>query len=81
MRKKLSPEQDRILRELVLYTAEHHRQPSYAELAEACGLASVQRQIDRIAACGWIRVTGLPRGIEIPQDVYEEIVADKEDRT
>jgi len=79
-RKPLAPELDRILRTLVIYVYEHRHQPSYAELAELCGLASVQRQIDRLAALGWLKITGVPRALEIPPDVYDEIVEQRKDR-
>jgi hypothetical protein len=35
----------------------------------------VQDTITEIAAKGWIGLTGAARALEIPQDVYDEIVA------
>jgi hypothetical protein len=77
-RLELSATQKKILRTLIFYVEKNRCQPSYAELAELCDRVSVQREIDRIAACGWLRITGLARAIEIPEDVYKGILAEGE---
>lgn len=74
-RRPLSVRQERVLRTLVLWIERKRCQPSYAELASVLGIASVQDTITEIAAKGWIGLTGAPRALEIPQDVYNEIVA------
>lgn len=76
-RQPLSETQREILKTLVIYTYKNRRQPSMAELAALCGRSSVQRDLDRIAACGWLgRPTGIPRGADIPPDVYDYFVAE-----
>ena len=73
-RRPLSVRQERVLRTLVLWIERKRCQPSYAELASVLGIASVQDTITEIAAKGWIGLTGAARALEIPQDVYDEIV-------
>ena len=73
-RRPLSVRQERVLRTLVLWIERKRCQPSYAELAATLGIASVQDTITEIAAKGWIGLTGAPRALEIPQDVYDEML-------
>jgi hypothetical protein len=74
-RRPLSPHQDRLLRSLCRFVHVFHRQPSYRELADLMGSANIQRTIAEIEAKGWIRRSGGKRGaIEIPDDVYEDVI-------
>lgn len=73
-RRPLSPRQSVVLRALVLWTHRHKCQPSIRELATACGVSSVQKQLVELEVKGWIKGSGHARSIEIPGDVYEEIV-------
>ena len=70
-RQPLTDRQDQILGLLIKYVRENHYQPTFAELAALAGVRSVQRVIERIWAKGWIKPTGSPRAIEIPDDVFD----------
>lgn len=73
-RRPLTDRQNQILEVLVMMTAKNKRQPSYSELARQLGVKTVEKQLLEIDAKGWITRTGEPRGIEIPQDVWESII-------
>jgi SOS-response transcriptional repressor LexA len=79
-RQTLTKTQDRILKKLVLFTEKYHYQPSLQELADMCNKTTIQRLIDKLAAHGWIEITGKPRAIGIPDDVYNGIVAEAKKR-
>jgi hypothetical protein len=73
-RKQLTPRQKDTLRAIVLFTWRNRRQPSHAELREELGTCDVRMFILELERRGWIRQTGLARGLEIPEDVFEAIV-------
>ena len=77
-RRPLSPQQDHVLRSLCLFTVRYRRQPSLAQLADLCGVTTVQRQIEVLEAKGWIGRSGGARAIEIPQDVFDAAVSGKD---
>jgi SOS-response transcriptional repressor LexA len=74
MRKQLTSKQDEVLRALVLFVRKHRRQPSVKELSAIVGSKNVQRHLLELELRGWIKSSGKPRAIEIPEDVYECIV-------
>jgi SOS-response transcriptional repressor LexA len=74
MRKKLTSKQDEVLRALVLFVRQHRRQPSVKELSAIVGSKNVQRHLLELELRGWIKSSGKPRAIEIPEDVYDCIV-------
>jgi SOS-response transcriptional repressor LexA len=65
-----------VLRALILWIERRRCQPSMKELAKAVGVATVQHEIDRLETKGWIRrpVSGVARSIQIPADVFDEVV-------
>lgn len=74
VRRPLTRRQQEVLHKLVELTERNHYQPSSRELAHALGVQNVADALKAIEIGGWIRSTGRARAIEIPSDVWEEIV-------
>jgi hypothetical protein len=77
-RRPLSPKQHEVLKTLVLWTQQHHAQPSAKEIATVIGVSNVQKYLTELEAKGWIHRSSVPRSIEIPEDVYNEILKGEE---